>query len=401
MLPLTEDLAKDWLREHGLPVPRGAPAASPAEAARIARDMPDGAVVKALIPTGRRGKAGAVRLAANPDECRAAAAGLLGTSVNGHAVQRVYVEERIVIRDEHYLSLSLRGPQPEILITRRGGVDIEEVMQNRPDRLVRAAIDPLRGLTAGNARELLQRAGFDAVLCPRLAELTVALYDVFRTADALLLEINPLALTGSGSLMLVGAMMGVDEHALFRHAAWVDVAAAVTPSRNPREHSVAVANREFPGGECQYVELAGDIGLLVGGGGAGLYQHDVMLELGGRPANHCVTPSTGTDNRKLKAVLAAILDNPQLKGLLVGFNFAQMARTDIRVSTLMELLQEKRIDTSGLPIVIRLFGAGEQASRAMVAGYPNVHYVSRGTTLKEAVRLIVELTALASTKAVA
>ncbi len=401
MLPLTEDLAKDWLREHGLPVPRGAAAASPAEAARIAGDMPDGAVVKALIPIGRRGKAGAVHLAANPDECRAAAAGLLGTSVNGHAVRRVYVEERIAIRDEHYLSLSLRGPQPEILITRGGGIDIEEVMRNRPERLVRAAIDPLRGLPAGNATKLLQRAGFDAALCPRLAELTVALYDAFCAADALLLEINPLAVTGSGSLMLVGAMMGVDEHALFRHAAWADVAAAVTPSRNPREHSVAVANREFPGGECQYVELAGDIGLLVGGGGAGLYQHDIMLELGGRPANHCVTPPTGTDNRKLKAVLAAILDNPQLKGLLVGFNFAQMARTDIRVSTLMELLEEKRIDTARLPVVIRLFGAGEQASRAMVAGYPNIHYVSRGTTLKEAVRLIVELTARASTKAVA
>lgn len=401
MLALTENLTKDWLRKHGLPVPRGAVAASPAEAARIADNMPDGAVVKALIPTGRRGKAGAVRLTANPDECRDATAALLGTSVNGHAVHRVYIEERITIRQEHYLSLTLRGPQPEILITRSGGVDIEEVMRERPDCLARAAIDPIRGLVAGDATELLQQAGFDAALHPRLTELTVALYDAFCAADALLLEINPLVVTGSGSLMLVGAMMGVDEHALFRHAAWTDVAAAVTPSRNPREHSVAVANREFPGGECQYVELAGDIGLLVGGGGAGLYQHDVMLELGGRPANHCVTPPTGTDNRKLKVVLAAILDNPKLKGLLVGFNFAQMARTDIRVNTLMELVKEKRIDTTRLPIVIRLFGAGEQVSRAMVAGHPNIHYMPRGTTLKEAVRLIVELTALAGTQTMA
>lgn len=399
MLALTEDLVKDWLRERGLPVPRGAAAASPAEAARIGDDMPDGAMVKALIPTGRRGKAGAVRVAANADECRAAAKALLGTNVNGHAVQRVYVEERIAIRDEHYLSLSLRGSQPEILITRSGGVDIEAVMREHPDGLVRSAIHPLCGLSAANATELLQRAGFDASRCPELAKLAVALYDAFRAADALLLEINPLVVTGTGSIMLVGAMMGVDENALFRHAAWADVATVVAPSRNPREHSVAVASREFLGGECQYVELAGDIGLLVGGGGAGLYQHDVMLELGGRPANHCVTPPTGTDNRKLKAVLAAILDNPRLKGLLVGFNFAQMARTDIRVSTLMELLREKRIDTARLPIVIRLFGAGEQASRAMVAGQPNIHYMARGTTLKDAVKFIVELTARARTQA--
>jgi len=124
-----------------------------------------------------------------------------------------------------------------------------------------------------------------------------------------------------------------------------------------------------------------------------LYQHDLMLEVGGRPANHCVTPPTGADNRKLKAVLSAIFDNPKLRGLLLGFNFAQMARTDIRARTLIELLDEKKIDTARLPIVIRLFGAGESESRAMVAGRPNIHYVPRGTTLKQAVRLIVQLTA--------
>ena len=393
MLPLTEDLTKDWLRGHGLPVPRGAAAASPAEAARIAAGMADGAVIKALIPTGRRGKAGAVRFADDERECFSAAAGLLGTTVNGHAVQRVYVEERIAIRDEHYLGLSLRGPQPELLISRDGGVDIEDAMRNQPERFVPAAIDPLQGLRVENAISILEGAGFDLALRPHIAALAVNLYRAFCEADALLLEINPLAVTTSGVLVLVGAMMGIDEYALFRHPAWAD--AAIGPALNPREHSVAVANRQFGAGECQYVELGGDIGLLVGGGGAGLYQHDVMLELGGRPANHCVTPPTGADNRKLKAVLAAVFDNPNVKGLLIGFNFAQMARTDIRVSTLLELLKEKRIDPSRLPIVIRLFGAGEQASRAMVAEHPNIHYVARGTTLKEAVRLIVELTARA------
>jgi succinyl-CoA synthetase beta subunit len=130
----------------------------------------------------------------------------------------------------------------------------------------------------------------------------------------------------------------------------------------------------------------------VGGGGAGLYLHDTVLELGGRPANHCVTPPVSADNRKLKAVLSAILDNPKVRGLLVGFNFAQMARTDIRTRTLVELLDEKQIDTRHFPIVIRLFGAGEELSRQMVAGRPNVHYLPRGTTLKQAAQQIVELT---------
>ena len=221
----------------------------------------------------------------------------------------------------------------------------------------------------------------------------MALYAAFRSADALLLEINPLALNDAGELTLAGAMMAIDEAALFRHPQWAAYARVTALPDNPRERSVAIAYREIAGGECQYVELAGDIGLLVGGGGAGLYQHDLMLELGGKPANHCVTPPTGSDNRKLKAVVAAILENPRLKGLLIGFNFSQMARTDIRVRTLVEVLREKRIDTTRLPIVIRLFGAGEADARAMVSGMPNIHYLPRGATLKEAVRLSVDLVA--------
>ena len=391
MLRLTEDLAKAWLRARGLPVPSGVAADTPDGAARAAQACPDGAVVKALVPAGRRGKAGAVRMAATGQEARAAAAALLGTEVQGHPVRRVYVEQRVAIGEEYYLSFMLDGPQPVVMASRHGGVDVEQAM-GEPGGVVRETIDPLRGLTSWDAMELWLRAGLKGAIVPRIGGLTAALYEAFRAADALLLEINPLAVDGHGPLTAVGAMMAVDENALFRHPEWRAIARTEDLPANPRERSVALANRELPGGECQYVELEGDIGLLVGGGGAGLYQHDLLLELGGRPANHCVTPPTGSDNRKLKAVLSAILENPNLRGLLIGFNFAQMARTDIRVRTLVELLDEHGERFAGLPIVIRLFGAGEQDSRAMVAGRPKIHYVPRGTTLKEAARLIVELT---------
>jgi succinyl-CoA synthetase beta subunit/citryl-CoA synthetase large subunit len=391
MLHLTEDLTKQWLRASGLPVPQGLAVASPHQAREAAERMPRGAVVKALVPMGRRGKAGAVLPVDDAAEASGAAAKLLGSVVNGHLVQRVYVEQRIDVKHEYYVSFVLRDDRPEVLISRSGGVDIEEVARVTPELLVRARVDPLRGLDSWTAADLWLDAGVHGASLPRIAALTAKLYQAFCHADALLLEINPLAIDASGEAHVVGAMMAIDPDALFRHAEWRDATEPL--AQNPREHAVALANRQYPGGECQYVELEGDIGLLVGGGGAGLYQHDLMLEAGGRPANHCVTPPTGSDNRKLKAVLGAILDNPGLRGLLIGFNFAQMARTDIRVRTLVELLDEKQIDTARLPIVIRLFGAGEKESRAMVEGRQNIHYVPRGTTLREAVRLIVQLVA--------
>ncbi len=391
MLRLTEDLAKQWLRDSGLPTPQAFAAASPQEARSAAERMPGGAVVKALVPTGRRGKAGAVLLAEGVDQAGAAAAKLLGTVVNGHVVRKVYIEARVAIKDEYYVSFVLRDDRAEVLVSRSGGVDIEEVARVSPEKLVRSRIDPLNGLDTWTATDLWLDAGLHGASLPRIAALTTQLYEAFCRADALLLEINPLAIDESGEAHVVGAMMAIDPNALFRHPEWRGDNEPLP--ENPRARAVALANREYPGGECQYVELEGDIGLLVGGGGAGLYQHDLMLEVGGRPANHCVTPPTGADNRKLKAVLSAIFDNPKLRGLLLGFNFAQMARTDIRARTLIELLDEKKIDTARLPIVIRLFGAGESESRAMVAGRPNIHYVPRGTTLKQAVRLIVQLTA--------
>lgn len=392
-LRLTEDLAKQWLHRCNIRVPLGLTAATADEARQAAERMPQGGVVKALVPAGRRGKAGAVVMVNSPAEAAAAAGRLLGSEVNGCAVREVYVEERVAIENEYYLSFVLTGDAPEVLASRRGGVDIEQVGRESPDAIVRLRIDPLDGLDQWTAIELWLAAGVSGAALPRIAALTVELYDAFCRADALLLEINPLATDAQGAVHVVGTMMAIDADALFRQPQWRGDNEPLP--RNPREQAVVRANRAWPGGECQYVELDGDIGLLVGGGGAGLYQHDLILEAGGRPANHCVTPPTGADNRKLKAVLSAILDNPRLRGLLVGFNFAQMARTDIRVRTLVELLEEKKIDTARLPIVIRLFGAGESDSRAMVAGRPNVHYVARGTTLKQAVQLIVQLTASA------
>ncbi|MCG8543005.1 MAG: hypothetical protein MJE12_02225 [Alphaproteobacteria bacterium] len=390
MLRLIESQVKHWLSENDFPVPAGGAAATPEDAKRLAASMPNGAVVKALVPVGRRGVSGAIRIAETPDEAEHAAHSLLATAVNGYRVDEVYVEERIDIKEEFYLSLVTPSGWPEAVVSTRGGVDIEETVRNDPDAVTRQAIHPISGWPAWDAIDLWCKAGAPGPIRRKLGTLSSRLFRAFQSADALMLELNPLAIDNDGRPMLVGAMMGVDEHARRRHPEWAAAGFGAT-DRNEREERIARINREIPDGECQYIELDGDIGLLVGGGGAGLYQHDLVLQFGGAPANHCVTPPVGEDTRKLKAVIGAILDNPEVKAVLVGFNFAQMARADIRVRAVVEVLDEKGIDTARLPVVIRLFGAGEEEARDLVKGRHGIHYMPQDSSLKDAVAKVVTL----------
>jgi succinyl-CoA synthetase beta subunit len=398
MLPLPEHRTKAELLARRLPVPAGERADSAEEARRCAAALGSAVAVKALVPAGRRGKAGAVRMCDSPDECAAAAAAMIGTSLAGQPVRAVYVEQRIEITTELYLAFSLTGGRLKILLSAAGGVDIEETFRRLPSAVVTDTVDPLVGLTPWHAIGLWVQAGVRGQVLRPLGDLTVAIFDAFRATDALTLEINPLAVMPDGKLCLVGAMMAVDQQALFRHTQWRDALITEQVAANEREQRVRVANATLPGGEAQYSELDGDIGLLVGGGGAGLYLHDMIVDLGGRPANHCVTPPTGSDTRKLRAVLEAILDNPRVRSLLVGFNFAQMVRADLRMTVVAELLRERAIDTASFPIVVRLFGAGEAEARELASSFPGLTYLPHGATLRDAAVEIVHRSAAAREK---
>ena len=390
---LTEEKVKGWLRDNHFPVPDGDTAANASEASSIAEHL-GGVAVKAIIPTGRRGKAGAVHLVDTAEQAAAAASELIGQTINGYPVKEVYVEAKFAIASEYYLSFAFGARAPKVVVSRYGGVEIEHTFECDPDAVITADVSPLQELKPWDAVALWERAGIEGPVLARLGQLTSRLYGAFRGADATMIECNPIAVDADGHLSLVGAMMEIDDNALFRHSDWSTVGTGFGAEGrilNEREIAVMQANEKLPGGALRYTELDGNIGILMGGGGASLLQHDMVVDFGGKLANHTdFSPAPSID--KPLAVLNAILENPNVKGLLVSFNYLQLLPCNILVGALCEALKQHNVDALTFPVVVRVFGPGEEEARAMIGAYPGVRYMPPKASLDEAVKLIVDLT---------
>lgn len=389
-MKLTEDAAKELLRQRNLPVPQGAVATAAAGAAAVAKEYGGAVAVKALILAGRRGKAGLVRLADTEEAASQAAADLLGIQAMGRKVERVYVERQIDIKRELYLSFAFADRTPRMVLSCQGGVDIEALHAASPEKIIVVNIDAVRGLTPWDAIAHWSSAGLTGRPLAAVGRLTARLYDAFVACDATMMELNPLALDANGTPALVGVMMEIDDLAVSRQPGLLTVASA-PGSSNPREAAVEKANRDFPGGDSRYTELDGDIGLLVAGGGAGLLQHDMIVDMGGRPANHSdLSPAPGTE--KVEAVLDAIFTNPRARSLLIGYNYLQMARCDHVAHALKISVERNRVDTRRFPIVVRLYGPEEESARAIVKTIPCANYLPPGSSLEDGCRAIVAAT---------
>jgi succinyl-CoA synthetase beta subunit len=391
---LHEDATKAALAAAGIEVPRAAVVTDAQAAARAAAELAGAGgrvAIKALVAAGRRGKAGAVAVC-DATHAEAAAARIFAGGFDGRPVERLYVEAAVDIAEELYASFAFGPLAPRLVVSRRGGVDIEAVAHESPEAIVIREIDPLAGLQTWHAAAAWEQAGVPSARVPALAEFTARLYRAFCAVDGLMLELNPIALTPDGTPKLVGAMLEVDDNALHRHPAWRDLAEeSAGPGGRPLtegERAVAEANRTFPGGATRYIELDGDIGLLVSGGGASLYQHDLILEFGGRPANHTDFSPTPTPDKHV-AVLDAIFRRGGVRGLLVGCNVLQLARCDLIVEALAIALRRHAIDPQRFPIVIRLIGPHEAEARAIAAQFPGIRYLPREATLAQACAEIV------------
>ena len=361
---LHEYQAKQLFARYGVPVTRGEMATTPRQAAAAA-DRLGGAVwvVKAQVHAGGRGKAGGVKIARSSEEVHEAANAMLGTRLvtkqtgpEGLPVNEVFVEAGSEIERELYLSLLVDRGQKRIAImaSEDGGMDIEEVAANTPERIITIAIHPAAGLQPYQSRKLGFALGLDDGQIKQFIELTMNLYRLFVESDTSLIEINPLIVNSAGKLVALDAKINIDENALFRQR---ELQTQRDPTQeNPMERRAAEH-------DLNYVSLDGDIACMVNGAGLAMATMDVIKLHGGEPANFLDVGGGATPER-VAAAFTLILSNPAVKAILVNI-FGGIVRCDDIAEGIIKAVRE--IDVA-VPVVVRLEGTNVDQGKALLAG---------------------------------
>ena len=355
--------AKRILADGGVPVPRGGPATSPDEARTVAEGLGGRAVVKAQVHAGGRGKAGGVKVVSSPDEAAEAAGAMLGTRLvtfqtgpEGVPVDAVLVEESLDIERELYVGIVTDGAArgPVVMVSEAGGMDIEEVAESTPDRIMRIAVDPGLGLQPYQGRRIAYGLGLDSAQVRPVASMMQSLYRIFRDSDCSLVEINPLAVTSDGRVLAADAKIDFDDDALFRHSDLGDL-------HDPAQDDPLEAQAAEYG--ISYVKLDGDVGCMVNGAGLAMATMDVIGQTGAGPANF-LDVGGGADEEKVARALHIILSDPGVKAVLINI-FGGILRCDVVARGMLQAAEEDpQMDT---PIVVRMLGTNAEEGREILS----------------------------------
>ncbi|MGH8909360.1 MAG: ADP-forming succinate--CoA ligase subunit beta [Egibacteraceae bacterium] len=363
-MDLTEHQGKQLFRRLGIPTtPRGEIAMTPDEAERAAGQAGGPVVVKAQVLTGGRGKAGGVKLARDPAAARRAAERILGLDIKGHVVETVLVEPASDIAEEHYLSIlhDRVSKGYKVIACVEGGVDIEEVNRRTPEKVVKADVDPTKGLDGDAALDIVDRAGFAPPVRAAVAAFLARLYAGFVASDATLFEVNPLVRTRDERIIALDAKVSIDGNALFRHP---DLAALDGGgSRDPLE-----AKAKAQG--LQYIKLDGDVGVLGNGAGLVMSTLDVISQAGGRPANF-LDVGGGADADRMAAALSLVLSDRRVRSVLVNI-FGGITRCDLIAEGVLGALA--RLGEVPQKLIVRLDGTNAVQGRRILhdADHPNI-----------------------------
>jgi len=387
---LHEYQAKDVFRNYGIAVPTGRVAASPEEAVEAAEALGGSVwVVKAQVHAGGRGKAGGVKVARDLDTVRSAAKAMLGTQLvtkqtgpEGLPVETVYVESGSEIEREIYLSLTLNRERGRIALiaSSAGGMDIEEVAAKTPEQILTVNIHPAAGLQGYQCRQLAFGLGLKGTQVTEFQVMAMGLYKLYLEKDASLVEVNPLIVTKSGSLMALDAKINIDANAVFRHpdiAKLRDANQEDPMERRASEH------------DLNYVSLDGDIACMVNGAGLAMATMDLIKLHGGQPANF-LDVGGGATTERVTAAFQLILSNPKVRAVLVNI-FGGIVRCDIIAEGVINAVKNVGVN---VPVVVRLEGTNADKARELLA--TSGLAITAATDLTDAARKIVALAKKAS-----
>ena len=353
---LHEYQAKRLFAEHGVPIPHGEVASTPSEAREIARELGGRVVVKSQVLTGGRGKAGGIKLASNPDEAEEMAGQILGMDIKGFTVRKVLIDEQAPgINQEIYLAVLIDRARrrPMVMASAAGGMDIEQVAEDTPEKILTVHIEPALGVKSYHSRYLAAGMDLPRQLWKEFHHIVSSLFACFVANDASLTEINPLVITGENKLMALDGKMAIDDNALYRQSRLAEM-------RDVDEEPEAEREARLSG--INFIKLDGNIGCMVNGAGLAMTTMDVIDYFGGSPANF-LDIGGGAKSEQVATALRIILSDSNVKAVLFNI-FGGITRGDEVARGIVEALEQVKTD---VPMVVRLAGTNAAEGMAILA----------------------------------
>jgi len=353
-MKLHEYQSKTIFAKHGIPIPKGRVAATADEAKQIAEELGGRVVIKSQVLVGGRGKAGGVKVANDSDEAAELAQQILAMTIKGLPVRKVLVDEAASIEHEIYFSITndRAARRPVMIASAAGGVEIEEVAAKTPEKIIKVHIDPLLGLRDYQARDIAASIDLPRELWRDFSRIASGLWEVYKSTDAELAEINPLVITKDHRLVALDGKMLIDDNSLFRHADLAEI-------RDTDEEAPAETEARRHG--LSFIKLDGNIGCMVNGAGLAMTSMDIVKLFGGEPANFLdIGGGAGAD--KVAAAMRIILTDSNVKAVLFNI-FGGITRCDEVAKGILAAMEEVKPE---VPMVVRLVGTNAEEGRKLL-----------------------------------
>jgi len=360
-MKLYEFQAKQIFKKEGIPIPRGEVASSPDEVEKIANNLGGSVVIKSQVLVGGRGLAGGIKFVDNPKQAKSEAESLFGSEIKGNKIHRLLVEEKVDIAQELYLGILIDQDrrEPLIMISPAGGVEIEVIAEESPEKIIQQHGSIYRGLGDFTARSLAKKAGIKPALVRSFSKLLHQLYTVFEKYDTSLVEINPLVQTSNGEFIAVDAKLTIDPRAAFRHREIATECSDLVV--RPESGTPLRKYQATEMGLSAYFELDGNIGIITDGAGTGMLTFDLVHDFNGKAANFCELGGD-TNPELMNNSLKLVTSNPNVETVLVNL-IGGLNLMDEMAEGIVKFSEETK---TNIPLVIRMTGTQEEEGRAML-----------------------------------